>query len=319
MGGIMKKTSRADVFFRILVIAIASTVIALFAIYFLFLISESSLTLGEGFGFIFGTTWDTVNNVFGVYPMLWGSLVTSAIALTIGVPISIGVAVFLAEISKGRLRSSLSFVVEMLAAVPSVVFGLWGLFILAPLLSTYVYPPVEQYLGFIPIFSCPNKFNPCFFSGVSVMSAGIMLAIMIIPIISAISRDAMLAVPASQREAAYALGATKSEVINISVLSYARSGIIAAIFLGFGRAFGETMAVVMLIGNERVVSTSLFTPGYTLASLIANEFSEYSSPAALSALVEAGLVLLVVSFMTSFVGRLLIRRFIRGRESAEYA
>jgi phosphate transport system permease protein len=150
------------------------------------------------------------------------------------------------------------------------------------------------------------------------MTSGIILAIMIIPIIAAISRDALMAVPESQREAAYALGATKSEAVNMSVLSYARSGIIAAVFLGFARAFGETMAVVMLIGNEGVVSKSLLNPGYTLASLVANRFNDYSTPTELSALVEAGLLLLVVSFMASFMGRLLIRRFIRSREAASY-
>ncbi len=314
----MRRTSRADLLFRILVIAVASTLIVLFVVYFVELLSGSSLTLHDGLAFVLGSKWDSVDNIYGVFPMLWGSLVTSAIALVIGVPISIGVAIFLSELSTGRLRSSVSFLVEMLAAVPSVVFGLWGLFIMAPFLSTSVYPVLERYLGFVPIFSCPTTFVPCVFTGISVMSAGIILAIMIIPIISAISRDAMLAVPSSQREAAYALGATKSEVVNMSVLSYARSGIIAAVFLGFGRAFGETMAVVFVIGNEGVVSTSLFRPGYTLASLIASDFSEYSSPTALSALVEAGLVLLLVSLTASLVGRLLIRRFIGSREAAEY-
>jgi phosphate transport system permease protein len=314
----MRRVSRADVLFRFIVIVIASTIIALFSIYFVFLVNGSSLTLREGFAFVLGSKWNTIANVYGVYPMLWGSLVTSAIALCIGVPISVSVAIFLSEIATGKLRSSISFLVEMLAAVPSVVYGFWGLVIMAPFLSTYVYPDVEHYLGFIPIFSCPSKFVPCYFTGVSIMTAGIILAIMIIPIISAISRDAMLAVPASQREAAYAIGATKPEAVNISVLSYARSGIIAAIFLGFARAFGETMAVVMVIGNEGVVSTSLFRPGYTLASLIANEYSEWSSPTNLSALVEAGLVLLVVSFMASFLGRLMIRRFIGGKEAAGY-
>jgi len=312
----MKRTSRADVLFRYLTIAVASVVVGLFAIYFLELFSGSSLTLSEGLAFIFSSTWTDV--VFGVYPMLWGSLVTSAIALCIGVPISVGVAIFLSEIARGKLRSALGFLVEMLAAVPSVVYGLWGLFILTPLLSAYVYPVVEQYLGFIPIFSCPDSFVPCYFYGVSIMTAGIILTIMIIPIVAAISRDALLAVPNSQREAAYALGATKAEAVNMSVLSYARSGVIAAVFLGFARAFGETMAVVMLIGNERAVSVSLFHPGYTLASLIANEFSEASSPTAVSALIEAGLVLLIVSFLTSFTGRLLIRRFLKTREAASY-
>jgi phosphate transport system permease protein len=313
-----RRTSPSDGLFEYFTLAIASVVTALFAVYFYELLSGSSITLREGFFFIMSSTWNTISNVYGAYPMLWGSLVTSAIALCIGVPISIGVAIFLSEISTGMLRSSLSFLVEMLAAVPSVVYGLWGLLVLTPLLSTYVYPVVEHEIGFIPIFSCPDKFVPCYFWGVSVMTAGIVLSIMTIPIVAAISRDALLAVPDSQREAAYALGATKSEVINMSVLSYARSGIIAAVFLGFARAFGETMAVVMLIGNERVVSTSLFHPGYTLASLIANEFTEASGPANVSALVEAGLVLLVVSFTACFVGRLMIRRFLKDRESATF-
>ena len=315
----MRRTSLGDLLFRLLVIAVASVIIVMSAIYFVELFIRSSLTLSEGLAFITTSTWNTITDVYGVLPELWGSLVTSAIALCIGVPISIGVAIFLSEIAKGSLRSSLSFLVEMLAAVPSVVYGLWGLFVLAPILATYVYPVVEQYLGFIPIFSCPSTFVPCFFTSVSVMTAGVILAIMIIPIIAAISRDALLAVPSSQREAAYALGATKSEAVNLSVLSYARSGVIAAVFLGFARAFGETMAVVMLIGNEGVISKSLFSPGYTLASLVANQFSEASSPTNLSALIEAGLVLLVVSFTASFMGRFMIRRFIRGREAATYA
>jgi phosphate transport system permease protein len=314
----MKRVSRADLLFKLVVIVVASAIVVLFAIYFVFLVNGSSLTLGEGWAFILGSTWDTIADVYGVYPMLWGSLVTSAIALCIGIPISLGVAVFLSEIATGRLRSTISFLVEMLAAVPSVVYGLWGLFVMAPLLSTYVYPVVEQYVGFVPIFSCPGTFVPCFFNVVNVVTAGIILAIMVIPIIAAISRDAMLAVPLAQREAAYALGATKAEVVNMSVLSYSRFGIIAAIFLGFGRAFGETMAVVMLIGNEGVVPTSLFAPGYTLASRIANEFNEASSPTNLSALIEAALVLLVVSFMASFIGRLVIRRFIGGNKAAGY-
>jgi phosphate transport system permease protein len=312
------KISFADATFRNATIVIASSIIILFSIYFLELLLGSSVTLKEGLNFITGSVWDTVNNIYGVFPMLWGSLVTSAIALVLGVPISIGVAIFLSEISKGRLRSVLSFLVEMLAAVPSVIYGLWGLFILSPILASYVYPALEQYLGFIPIFSCPTKFNPCFFTGVSVMTAGIVLTIMVIPIISAISRDALQAVPESQREAAYALGATKSEAVSMSVLSYARSGIMAAIFLGFGRAFGETMAVVMVIGNARIVSASLFKPGYTLASLVANEWSEAFGPANLSALIEAGLILLFVSLATSFVGRLLVRRFLKMREAASY-
>jgi phosphate transport system permease protein len=306
-----RRRTGADSAFRYLALIVASSLTALALIYFYELTTDSSLTLKTGFAFVLGSTWDPVNSVFGVLPMLYGSLVTSAIALLIGVPVSLGVAIFLAELAPYRIRSPISFLVEMLAAVPSVVYGLWGLFVLGPLLTAYAYPPLQRYLGFLPIFQGHIY-------GVSILTAGIVLSIMIIPIVSAISRDALLAVPDSQREAAYALGATKSEVINTSVISYARSGIIAAVFLGFGRAFGETMAITILIGNTPLISSSLFSPGYTLASLVANEFTEATTDIYISALVEAGLVLLAVSFLTSFLGRLMIRRLIKSREAASY-
>ena len=306
-----RRRSGGDSAFRFLTLVLASSAVVLALIYFSELYLGSELTLKSGFGFVIGSTWDPVNNVFGVLPMLYGSLVTSAIALIIGVPVSLGVAIFLSEISPHRLRSPISFIVEMLAAVPSVVYGLWGLFVLAPILSTNVYPVLEKYLGFLPIFKGTIY-------GVSVLTAGIVLAIMIIPIVASISRDALLAVPDSQREAAFALGATRSEVIRMSVLSYARSGVFASIFLGFGRAFGETMAVTMLIGNTPLISSSLFSPGYSLASLVANEFTEATTSVYISALIEAGLVLLVVSFLSNVIARLLIRRLIRSREAASY-
>jgi phosphate transport system permease protein len=313
-----RRRSLGDSAFRFLTLIVASSLLVLTLIYFYELVVGSSPTLVLGIGFVLGSTWDPVNSVFGALPTLYGSLVTSVIALVFGVPVSIAVAVFLSELSPNRLRSPLSFVVEMLAAVPSVVYGLWGLFVLAPILRIYVYPPIEQYLGFLPIFSCPSSVAPCQFYGVSVLSAGIILSIMIIPIVSSVSRDALQAVPDSQREAAYALGATKSEMVNMSVLSYAKSGIIASIFLGFGRAFGETMAVTFLIGNTPFISKTLFSPGYTLASLIANEFTEATTTVYTSALIEAGLLLLVVSFAASFTGRILVRRFVKSREAASY-
>lgn len=306
-----RRRAGADSVFQYLTLVVASSLTVLALVYFYELTTGSSQTLKSGLDFVLGSTWDPVNNVFGVLPMIYGSLVTSAIALLIGVPVSLGVAIFLAELAPFRLKSPISFLVEMLAAVPSVVYGLWGLFVLGPLLTAYVYPSLQRYLGFLPIFQGHIY-------GVSVLTAGIVLSIMIIPIVSAISRDALLAVPDSQREAAYALGATKSEVINTSVLSYARSGIIAAVFLGFGRAFGETMAITILIGNTPLISSSLFSPGYTLASLVANEFTEATTTVYVSALVEAGLVLLVVSFLTSFLGRLMIRRLLKSREAASY-
>jgi phosphate transport system permease protein len=306
-----RKRSGADSAFKYVTLVLASSALVLAVVYFYELYIGSVPTLKFGLGFVLGSTWDPVNSHFGVFPMLYGSLVTSAIALVIGVPISLGVAIFLSELSPTRLRSPISFVVEMLAAVPSVIYGLWGLFVLGPLLRTSVYPYLEQYLGFLPIFQGTIY-------GVSLLTAGIILAIMIIPIVASISRDALLAVPDSQREAALALGATKSEAIRMSVLSYARSGIVASVFLGFGRAFGETMAVVMLIGNTPLVSSSLFSPGYSLASLIANEYTEASTAVYTSALIEAGLVLLVVSFLTNVIARLMISRLIRSREAASY-
>lgn len=313
-----RRRSRADPIFSYFVLIVGTSLLALTLIYFYELVRGSALTFGGGLGFIAGSTWDPNNNIFGVLPMLYGSLVTAAIGLALGVPVSIGVAVYLAELSPKRLRSSLSFVVEMLAAVPSVVYGLWGLFVLAPFLASFVFPVLQTYLGFVPVFGCPNGFTPCQFYRTSLLTAGIVLAIMIIPIVAAISRDALLAVPTSQREAAYALGATKSEVIGMSVLSYARSGVIAAVFLGFGRAFGETMAVTFVIGNSPIITKTLLSPGETLASLIANEYTEAFAPSYLSALIEAGLVLLLVSFFTSFVGRLLIRKLLKSREAASY-
>ncbi|HEV2138013.1 MAG TPA: phosphate ABC transporter permease subunit PstC [Nitrososphaerales archaeon] len=307
-----RRRSSADSAFKSLMLILASSAVVLSLIYFVELYFGSALTLKSGTNFVTGSTWDPNNQVFGVLPMLYGSLVTSAIALLIGVPISLGVAVFLSEISPQVLRSPVSFVVEMLAAVPSVIYGLWGLFILAPILQTSVYPILESRLGFLPIFQATSIYR------VSMLTAGIVLAIMIIPIVASISRDALLAVPDSQREAAYALGATRSEVIRMSVLSYARSGVFASVFLGFGRAFGETMAVTMLIGNTPLISASLLSPGYSLASLVANEFTEATTQVYISALIEAGLVLLIVSFMTNIVARLLIRRLIRSREAASY-
>lgn len=303
--------NRSDQIFKALTVALASSIVALTLLFFYELVIGSYPTIHSGLSFIFGSKWDPLGNSYGVLPMLYGSVVTSAIALAIGVPISIGVAVFLSEISPPLLRPPISFVVEMLAAVPSVVYGLWGIFILVPLLRDGFYPFLQAHLGFLPIFQGA-------IGGDSILTAGIVLAIMIIPIVSSISRDALLAVPDSQREAAYALGATKSEVIRISVLSYARSGIFASIFLGLGRAFGETMAVVMVVGSTPRISASLFSPGYTLASLIASEFTEATTTAYISALVEAGLVLLIVVLLTNIAARLLIRRLVRGREAASY-
>jgi phosphate transport system permease protein len=291
--------------FKIVVGVSAAAIPFLLLLYFLGLTSRATPTLSSlGLGFLHGTVWNPSREIFGVLPMIYGSVVTSAIALLIGVPVSLGVAIFLSEIAPKNAMRPISFLVEMLAAVPSVIYGLWGIFVLIPFLRSYVYPDLQTYLGFLPVFQ-GNIF------GFGMLTAGIILSIMIIPIVSAISRDALRAVPDSQREALYALGATRSEVIRTAVLGYARPGVIAAIFLGFGRAFGETMAVTMLIGNTVQISSSLFAPGYTLASLVANQFSEAIGSFYISALIEVGLVLLLVSLLANLGGRLLVRRFLR--------
>ena len=300
---------RADRWARYLTLTAASSILFLTLLYFLVLTRGSERTLTFGLGFIFGSKWDPVANVFGLAPEIYGSMLTSAIALVIGVPVSIGVAVFLSELAPARLRAPVSFLVEMLAAVPSVVYGLWGLLVLAPFLQTDIYPTLGRYLSFLPLFQGRIYYT-------SFLTAGIVLALMIVPIVSAISRDVLLAVPQSQREAAYALGATRSEMVRMSVLSNARPGMVAAVFLGFGRAFGETMAVVMLVGNSQTISASLFSPGSTLASLIATQYADASTALEVSAVVEAGLVLLLVAMSTCLVGRLLIRRFLRSKQAA---
>lgn len=290
--------------FRLLVLIAAASVPAILLLFFLELFYRTQPTLFTyGLGFLTSSEWNPAKDVFGALPLIYGSIVTSAIALLIGVPVSIGVAVFLSEISPPRIMRPVSSLVELLAAVPSIVYGLWGLFILTPFLRTTVYPYLQRYLGFLPLFQGTIY-------GIGVLTTGIILSIMIIPIVSSISRDALQAVPDSQREAMYALGATRSEVVRKVVLSSARPGVIAAIFLGFGRAFGETMAVTMLIGDTPLISSSLFSPGYTLASLIANQFSEALTQVYISAIIEVGLVLLLFSFAINVVGRLLIRRLV---------
>jgi phosphate transport system permease protein len=296
-----------DAIFRYAAVAAGASLLLLLSLFFYELTTGSLPSIWRfGAGYITGSTWNPVTGVFGAAPMVYGSLLSSLLALTMGVPVSLGVAVLLAEFSPPRVAAPLSFIVELLAAVPSVVYGMWGLFVLAPAMRVFVYPQLETYLGFLPIFQ-----GTIF--GVGMLTAGLVLAIMIVPIVASISRDALLAVPSSQREAAYALGATRWEVVKMSVISYARPGIIGAVFLGFGRAFGETMAVTMVIGNTPQISSSLFAPGYTLASVIANEFTEATYGLYVSALVEAGLLLLLISFVVNVGARLLIRRFVRGR------
>ena len=260
-----------------------------------------------GLSFITESEWDVGAGKFGAAPAIYGTLVSSAIALLIATPLALGVSIFLSEIAPSWLRQPVGFLVDLLAAIPSVVYGLWGIFVLIPLLRDPVAPFLRDtlHLGNTPFFSGPNY-------GYSMLAAGIILAIMILPYISAVTREVLLAVPRSQRDAALALGATRWEMIRDAVLPYARSGLIGGVILGLGRALGETMAVTMLIGNRPEISASLFAPGYTMASLIANEFSEATSDLHLSALMAVGAVLFVLTLIVNAIARWLVWRVTRG-------
>jgi len=256
-----------------------------------------------GFGFLTTSAWDPVQGRFGAAPAIFGTVVTSFVALVIATPLAVGVAIFLSEYAPRWLRQPVGFLVDLLAAIPSVVYGLWGIFVLVPLLRQHVMPFLRDtlHLGVLPFFRGPAY-------GPSTLAASLILAIMVLPFISSVSREVLLAVPRSQREAALALGATRWETIQKAVVPYARSGIIGGIILGLGRALGETMAVTMLIGNTHTISASLFAPGYTMASLIANEFSEASGDLHLSALMAVGLVLLVITLIVNGIARWLVWR-----------
>lgn len=299
------RRSLSDGAFKALALGLGTVLVVLLGLYFYETGSDAWLALSKfGLGFAFGNRWDPVSEVYGILPELLGTLATSAVGLLVGVPISLGVAVFLTEIAPGKISGFVSSVVELLAAVPSVVYGFWGIFVLVPLFMRPLEHFLRSVLGFLPLFSGR-------ITGFDVFSAGLILSIMIIPIVSSVSREALLAVPISQREAAYALGATRSEVIRYSVMGYARSGVIGGIFLGFGRALGETMAVTMVIGNGLQFAPSLFAPGQTLASLIANNYGEAITQLDTSALVAAGFVLLVISLVVNVGARLLVRRLVK--------
>jgi phosphate transport system permease protein len=261
-----------------------------------------------GLSFLTSSDWDPVAGHFGAAPAIYGTIVSSILALVVATPLALGVAVFLSEFAPSWLRGPVAFAVDLLAAVPSVIYGLWGIFILIPFLREYLMPFLRDtlHLGVLPLFTGPAY-------GSSMLAAGLILAIMCLPYISAVTREVLLAVPRSQREAALALGATRWEVIRDAVIPYARSGIIGGIILGLGRALGETMAVTMLIGNRHEISASLFAPGYTMASLIANEFSEATGDMHLAALMAVGFVLLLVTFLVNAIARWLVWQTARER------
>jgi phosphate transport system permease protein len=259
-----------------------------------------------GFKFFVGSDWDPVSEKFGALPFVYGTLVSSLLALIIAVPLSIGVAVFTTEMCPKAFRGPLSFFVELLAAIPSVIYGLWAIFVLVPLLSGYVQPFLAKTLGWTGLFEGPPY-------GIGMLAAGIILSIMIIPIICSITREVLTVVPQHQREGVLALGATRWEMIRVGVLRNARAGIVGGIILGLGRALGETIAVTMVIGNRPEIAKSLFAPGYTMASVLANEFSEATGDVYLSALVEIGLALFLVTIMVNALAQLLVWTVTRGQ------
>jgi phosphate transport system permease protein len=262
-------------------------------------LTRQSMLSIEKFGFNFWRTeiWDPVAGQFGALPFIWGTLYSSILALAIATPIALGIAIFISELSPNRLRQPLVFLTELLAAIPSIVYGLWGIFVLVPAVRA-IETAMPASLRMLPIFSGPPL-------GVGMFAAGLILAIMVIPFTSSVAREVLKAVPAAQREGAYALGATRFEAIRTALFS-ARTGIIGAVMLGFGRALGETMAVTMVIGNNPKVSLSLFAPQYTMAAVIANEFTEAADELYLDALIEIGLVLFIITLVVNGLSRLLI-------------
>lgn len=261
---------------------------------------NSSLTRHKfGWHFLFTSVWDPIAEHFGALPFIYGTLVTSTVALVIAVPLGIGAAIFLAELAPIRISDSLTFIIDLLAAVPSVIYGLLGIFILVPILRDPVEPFLKSKLGFLPLFQ-GNAY------GVGFLAAGVILAVMVIPFIISVSREVLLSVPRDQREAGLALGATRWETTWKVVVPFARTGILGSIFLALARALGETMAVTMVIGNTPRVSASLLAPGYTIAAVIANEFSEATSDVYLNALMELALVLFLLTFILNGLARLMI-------------
>jgi len=258
-----------------------------------------------GWGFLVSIDWDPVQNNFGALPYVYGTLVSSFLALLLAVPIGIGTSVFLAELASRRLSEITSFVMELLAAIPSIVFGIWGLFVLAPFLRTVLEPWLIQHFGFLPLF----RGYPF---GIGMLNAGIVLSIMILPTIVSISREVLLAMPRSLREASLALGATRAEAIGVT-LDAARPGILGAVILALGRALGETMAVTMVIGNTNRISLSVLDPAATMASIIANEFTEATTDLYLSALIQIALVLFVVTLLVNAIARGLVLLTTGGR------
>ena len=295
-----RRLQRGDQIAHVITFLFAATIFIITALLFYELYTGALLTRQKfGWNFLSGTTWDPVALEFGALPFIYGTLVTSALALIIGVPLGVGAAIFLAELAPIRISNGLAFIIELLAAVPSVIYGLLAIFTLVPFLRDYVAPVVQSTLGFLPFFQGQSY-------GVSLLAGGSILAIMVLPFIISISREVLLAVPREQREASLALGATQWETTWNVVVPYAKAGIIGSIFLALARALGETMAVTMVIGNDPKINLSLFAPGYSIAAAIANEFTEATGDMHISALIELGFVLFCITIAVNALARLLI-------------
>ena len=297
---LVRRLRSGDEIARLITLVFALSVVLLTALLVYRLWTNSAQSRHRfGLSFLWNTTWDPVANQFGALTFVYGTLVTSALGLLIAVPVGLGAAIFLAELAPRRLSDNFTFLIDLLAAVPSVIYGLLGVFILVPIMRTEIQPALKAALGFIPLFRGPAY-------GIGLLTAGLVLAVMIVPFIISVSREVLLAVPGDQREAALALGATRWEATWKVVVPYARTGIMGSIFLALARALGETMAVTMVIGNNPTISPSLFSPGYSIAAVLANEFSEATGNLYLSALIELGLVLFLLTFILNGLARLLI-------------
>jgi phosphate transport system permease protein len=295
----MKRFS-GDTIFRGITVLFAFSVLGILILMVAGMCRESMPTFTKfGWRFISGQDWDAVQGEFGALPFIWGSVVSSIFSLLLATPLSVGTAVFITEIAPHKVGGVIASLVELLAAIPSVIYGLWGVLIMAPWLQRTVEPFLSDHLGFLPFFRGAPY-------GVSMLAAIFILMIMVVPIITSITKEVLLAVPQSQKEAAIALGATRWEMIRMAVLPYGKSGILGAVILGLGRAIGETMAVTMVIGNTPQLSLSLLAPGYTMPSVIANEFAEASSKLHSAALMEIGVLLLIITLIINSLARFLL-------------
>ncbi len=297
-----------DLIFRCVTAAFAAFIAILFLAIVLVLWDQSQPSIQKfGFSFLITAVWDPVNEQFGAVIPIVGTLLSTFLALLFAIPLSLGIALFLAELAPHWLRAPFGAAIELLAAIPSIVYGMWGLFVLSPLMADYVQPFLKNTLGFLPLFSGPSM-------GIGMLTASLVLTLMIIPFISSVTRDVFLMVPQPLKEAAYGLGCTTWEVVRDVMIPYGKKGIAGAVFLGMGRALGETMAVTFVIGNAYHLSPSLFAPGNSIASTLANEFTEADGAVYLSSLIELGLVLFLITFIILGLAQFWLRRGQSGRQ-----